>query len=266
MLTVLLVIAFVAAFLVGSVPWGVVISKKFFDKDVRDYGSGNIGTTNAFRALGSEGGTAVFALDFGKGIVAELIAMLLFTLSPQDFLGFDVQETRALFTGVALIGAVLGHVFSPWLKGKGGKGVATAGGALFFVFGFIGGIIELAVFAATVIKTRYVSAGSLCAAVACTLLGFLYFIFPHFQAYSLPAFGCCVLTTLLVFWAHRSNIKRLKEGTESKISMKTLTSKKGEAAELIEVEAQNAKRDSEQQDEPIPVQVEVLEPGQTDTE
>ena len=121
---------FVISFLLGSIPWGVIISKVFYHTDIREHGSGNIGTTNAMRTMGKVGGSAVFVLDFGKGIVSGLIAAAAAAMFGGGMslsghvIGYDD------FVTVAFLGCVWGHIFSPWLGFKGGKGIAVTFGCL----------------------------------------------------------------------------------------------------------------------------------------
>lgn len=206
---------FVVCFLLGSIPWGVVISKAFYHTDIRQHGSGNIGTTNAMRTLGKKGGAAVFVLDFCKGLLAgalPLVACWLFV--PGGGLTDGSPLSYATYQGIAFLACVWGHIFSPWLKFKGGKGIAVAVGSLFFTFGPVGALVELAVFIVVVALTRYVSAGSLAAAVACPFVSLWFF----WGAW--PAWACCTVAALTVIWAHRSNIARLRAGTESRIGQK----------------------------------------------
>ena len=140
---------FIVAFLLGSVPWGLVISKIFYGKDLRNEGSGNIGTTNAIRSMGKIGGYAVFVLDFGKGLLSGFIAVWI-----AGAFGYDEAGVH-LATAIAFFGCVYGHIFSPWLGFKGGKGIAVAIGCLFVTFGPVGAIIELAIFAVLVVTTKY---------------------------------------------------------------------------------------------------------------
>ncbi len=202
------VAVFVISFLLGSVPWGLVISKVFYKKDLREVGSGNIGTTNAIRAMGKVGGYAVFVLDFGKGLLSGFIGMWIAQAA-----GFD-QALVGISTSVAFFGCVYGHIFSPWLKFKGGKGIAVAIGCLFVTFGPIPAIIELAIFAVLVVTTKYVSVGSMAAALACPLLS-LWVFWGNWIAVLF-----CSVTGLTVFWAHRGNLARLREGTENRIGSK----------------------------------------------
>lgn len=226
---------FAFCFLLGSVPWGVIISRVFYKRDIRQSGSGNIGSTNALRTLGKRGGAAVFLLDFGKGLASGLVALwvanmlqnaLFDGVSGALTIGYSMylsgEEAQLAGAGViqrtclviAFMAATLGHIFSPWLKFKGGKGIAVAIGALFITFGVGGALIELAVFVLVVAITRYVSAGSVAAAIACPFIA-LYVFWGH----PLAIIGCLV-TALTVIWAHRGNIQRLAKGTESKLGQK----------------------------------------------
>ena len=136
---------FVAAFLLGSIPWGLVISTVFFHTDIRQHGSGNIGTTNAMRTIGKAGGAAVFVLDFGKG----------------------------------LLSGVLAWAFSQYLL----PGIAVAVGCLFVTFGWVGACLELLIFAVLVVATKHVSVGSIAAAAACPFFA-LYFFWGDWLAWA----------------------------------------------------------------------------------
>lgn len=224
-----LTLSFIVSFLLGSIPWGVIISKLAFKKDLRDEGSGNIGTTNAMRTLGKAGGAAVFVLDFGKGIAAGALAAYVFapaiantavdanTVDGQALLsafGPAGVNPAALVMALAFAGCTLGHIFSPWLKFKGGKGIAVAAACLVFVYGPMGFLIEIAVFALGIALTRCVSVGSIAAAAVCPLLG-LYYYWGQWVPWLIILATACV-----VVWAHRANIQRLRAGTENKIGSK----------------------------------------------
>ena len=223
-----LTLSFIVSFLLGSIPWGVIVSKLAFHKDIRDEGSGNIGTTNAFRAMGKAGGALVFVLDFGKGLLsgwlafwfwaplagwAEIDYSLAGATLPATVEGLPV-DARALALALAFAGCTLGHIFSPWLKFKGGKGIAVAAACLVFVFGPAGFLIEIAAFALGIAITRCVSVGSIAAAAICPLLA-LYFYWGQWVPWLIIAATACV-----VIWAHRANIARLRAGTENKIGGK----------------------------------------------
>ena len=198
----------IIAFLLGSVPWGLVISKVFYGKDLRDEGSGNIGTTNAIRSMGKVGGYAVFVLDFGKGLLSGFVGVWV-----ANAFGLDVTGVQVA-TAVAFFGCVYGHIFSPWLGFKGGKGIAVAIGCLFVTFGPVASVIELLIFAVLVVATRYVSVGSIAAALACPFLA-LWVLWGNW-----PAIVLCAIAGLTVVWAHRGNFARLREGTERRIGDK----------------------------------------------
>ena len=203
---------FVISFLLGSIPFGLIISKVFYHTDIREHGSGNIGTTNAIRTMGKVAGYSVFVLDFGKGVLSGVLALLASSYLVQS-------QTPALLSShdlvaIAFLGCVWGHIFSPWLEFKGGKGIAVAVGCLVVMFGFIGMIIEVCLFAALVIITRYVSLGSIIAAIACPFLS-LYFYWGDWVGVI-----CCTIVAITVVWAHRSNISRLLAGTESRVGSK----------------------------------------------
>ncbi len=213
---VVLVLLAVVCFLLGSIPWGLIISKSVYHTDIREHGSGNIGTTNAMRTMGKKGGVAVFVLDFGKGLLSGLIAVLvLMFLVPGA--GADSLVSAATVVALAFLSCTLGHIFSPWLKFKGGKGIAVAVGCLFVTFGVMGALLEIAVFAVVVAITRYVSAGSLAAAIVCPIFAAYYFLFQSFEPI---AWVLCLVTALVVIWAHRGNIHRLATGTERRIGDK----------------------------------------------
>lgn len=224
-----LTLSFIVSFLLGSIPWGVIVSKLAFHKDIRDEGSGNIGTTNAFRAMGKVGGALVFVLDFGKGLLSGWLAAFVFAPAiaavPVDAATPDGQLLLGIFgnpalnpVGLALAlafaGCTLGHIFSPWLKFKGGKGIAVAAACLWFVFDPVGFFIEIAAFALGIAVTRCVSVGSIAAAAICPLLA-LYFYWGQWVPWLIIAATACV-----VIWAHRANIARLRAGTENKIGSK----------------------------------------------
>ena len=206
---------FIIAFGLGSIPWGIVIGKLFFHTDIRESGSGNIGTTNAMRVIGKGGGVAVFLLDFGKGLLSGWLATVIggAVLSGAAPAGFEWVSMNE-FLALSFIGCISGHIYSPWLGFHGGKGIAVAVGCLFFVFGPVGALLELAIFIVLVAATRYVSVGSIASAVACPFFA-LYFYWGDSFAWALVT-----LSAVLVFHAHRANMQRLREGTESRIGDK----------------------------------------------
>ena len=190
-----------AAYLLGSIPNGLLLAR-LKGVDLRNVGSGNIGATNVYRCVGKTWGIAAFALDAVKGFVPAFVFPRLLESAP-PWLG--------LACGVA---AVAGHNWPVWLGFKGGKGVSTSAGMLLGIApGAVG--IGFAVFAVTVLATRWVSLGSILAAVAVPAA----YIGMHGTGNRLLA-GALVAMGLLVILKHRSNIRRLLAGTEPKIAGK----------------------------------------------
>lgn len=189
------VIAAIVAFLIGSIPFGVVISRLFFHRDIRQSGSGNIGAMNALRTIGKGGAIAVLVLDAAKGVVPAL-AVQLWLHDP---------HLAALVAACA----VLGHCFSPWLGGKGGKGVATSFGAV-FALSWPAGIATIAGWLVGALTTTYSSVGSL---LAHLVMPFALWFFTR----DLWLTGYGVFAAILVFYTHRENIARIRAGRESGI-------------------------------------------------
>ncbi len=202
---------FVVGYLVGGIPWALIVGKRFYGIDPRLHGSGNLGATNVFRTLGARAGLAVFALDVAKGAAAVALAML---VCPPSVTG-DARDW--VLIGVAM-SAVLGHSFSPYIRFKGGKGVATAAGTIAVIMPLSWPILFLT-FIIVIVTTRMVSLGSIIMAVEFPILTWLlYGDRPAFIVFSLVA-------SVLVIVRHRSNIVRIYRGEESKISL----SRRGEA-------------------------------------
>ena len=193
-----LLLTLVVGYLLGSISTGVILSRAFGHKDIRSQGSGNSGTTNMLRVMGKKFALLTFAGDLLKGIIAVLIGKAL--------LGTQAGEIVGAF------GAILGHNFPLYFGFKGGKGIATSFGCLLIVFP-LQTLCAFGVFLLLVATTRYVSAGSLGAAV--TLPFFIMFTTPCD-----PVIWCSVIAIcLLAIWRHYPNIKRLMNHTESKLNL-----------------------------------------------
>ena len=193
------------AFLLGSIPFGMLLARAK-GVDIRTVGSGNIGATNVVRALGPKVGLAVFVLDVLKGTIPALIAKQVV----QAPVGAVQIQTISMLMGVV---AILGHMFSPFIGFKGGKGVATGFGA---ALGAIPGaaLVGLAVISLTVALTRYVSLGSILAAISVPIVSMLVF------RDSLQLLPILLVMAAFIIWKHRANIERLRNGTESKFAFK----------------------------------------------
>lgn len=201
----------VAAYLIGSVPFGY-IAGRLNGIDLREHGSRNIGATNAVRVLGKGWGIPVFVMDFLKGFVP-LLCM-------KYHLGGDVTafspEQMGWFLGM-MFALILGHTFTCFLKFKGGKGVATTGGCLFALSPWVGGS-ALLFWIVSMIITRYVSLSSIMAGLGMMTAAAVEFGVSD-EAFS-PAdwmiIGLLALILVLVTWKHRANIVRIANGTEPK--------------------------------------------------
>lgn len=184
------------AFLIGSVPTAYWYAKYVHNLDIRQHGSGNIGATNSLRVLGKKAGIIVLFIDLLKGLIPVLIARNL---------GFTPENT--LLVGIF---AVLGHLFSPFVGFKGGKGIATAFGVI-LAFSPLGALVSVAVFGIVLYVSRYVSLGSVCG-----VLAFWVYIFFQPDRSGQVLLFASVLAVLLII-SHRKNLGRLWNGTENRI-------------------------------------------------
>lgn len=191
-----------AAYLLGSLPFGLLLARIFVGKDVRKSGSGNIGATNVARVVGPAAGILTLLLDAAKGAVAVWLAGQ-----------FSGQNTAALM--LAGVAALVGHCFPVWLKFKGGKGVTTALGVFVLLapLAALGGVV---VFFVVVLLWRYVSLGSVSAAAAIPLL--VYFLWAPGHAPPLVVIFGTLFAAGLVIVKHDANLQRLIDGTEPKFS------------------------------------------------
>ncbi len=208
-----LLVILVLSYLIGSIPSSVWVGKMMYGIDVREHGSGNAGATNAFRVLGWKAGVLSTVIDVGKGaLAAGVIASLRIDEVPAAFGVWETDTSIRLLAGLA---AIAGHMFPVWAGFKGGKGVNTAGGVL-LALAPVSMLITLAAFALTLFTTRYVSLSSLVAVI----------VFPASVAVRKYVFGVDLDGSLLVIsllmaagiiYAHRSNIQRLRQGTENRV-------------------------------------------------
>ena len=200
-MTPTLILLYVFAYVLGSIPFGLLVGMTQ-GVDIRKIGSGNIGTTNVYRALGKTCAAIVFILDVGKGYVPPVFSAIVLRQNGQDH---DVSA-HAVFVGAA---AVIGHSFSPFLKFKGGKGVATGLGVLLGVAPLVG-LAGFSTFVLVVGLTRYVSIASICACFVVIIGTWVTRQPPVVVA----VFG---FVTAFVVVRHIPNIKRLIKGEEPKI-------------------------------------------------
>jgi acyl phosphate:glycerol-3-phosphate acyltransferase len=198
------VVLIVAAYLIGSIPTAVWISRYFFGIDIRDYGSGNAGATNTYRTLGKKWGTIVMVGDVLKGIAATSLYILL-----PYYMGNEWERTNFMI-GLGLA-AVLGHIFPIWADFRGGKGVATLFGMVVAIQPVVAACC-VGVFLLVLYVTRFVSLSSILASIAFAV--FILYIFNEKE----PLYRIFAITVaLLVVLTHQKNIGRLLRGEESKV-------------------------------------------------
>ena len=202
----------VLAYLLGSINFAVIFSKVFMKKDVREVGSGNVGTTNVMRSAGFVPGALTFLCDALKGFVACYVGKMVFqTLS--DVRGDDLGVLGAYICGLL---CMIGHVFPVFFKFKGGKGVATSVG-IFAVCAPIAIALGLAVFAVITLATKYVSLASLSATVVVVVTSVIFRLTDGYLGWQIVLAVCM---GLIVFLKHGDNIKRLLNGTENEVGGK----------------------------------------------
>lgn len=190
-----MVIAFILilAYLLGSIPSGLIVGKAFYGIDIREHGSGNLGGTNSFRILGKKAGIAVTLADILKGTLATSLPF------------FFQSDLHPLIAGVL---AVIGHMFPIFASFKGGKAVATSGGVLLCYAPFMF-VIILAVFVISLFTTRYVSLSSIMAGLAALIYALINGDIPLIIVVSILVF--------FVIYRHRANIQRIRNKTEPKV-------------------------------------------------
>jgi acyl phosphate:glycerol-3-phosphate acyltransferase len=186
------------AFAAGSIPFGYLIGQLFYRSDIREQGSGNIGAMNALRSFGTGGAAAVLVLDALKGFVPTLFGTIYY------------GETVA---SIAAAAAVLGHCFSPWLRFRGGKGVATSFGAIVALSPYAG-LIAILGWISGALTTGYSSVGSLFGSILAPVALFL------FSGGSAAETLYGILALVLIVFTHRENIARLRHNTEHPIHLR----------------------------------------------
>ena len=200
------------AYLVCGVPFGLLVARAMGHVDVRTTGSGNIGTTNVARSVGKGAAALTLLLDLSKGLVWMLLSrvVLAFAVFGGDFASLDHTTVFGTSLTVVFLACICGHVFSPYLRFHGGKGIAVGFGAALGLYWPIG-LGVLALFLVLVIPTRYVSLGSIFAAASlpawCLVFGF-----------PLVSIVPVAIAAVVVIWSHRENVPRLVHGEERRFS------------------------------------------------
>ena len=186
------------SYLLGSIPTGFLIGKYLKNIDLRLIGSGSTGATNVLRNVGKWPALFVFIIDVGKGLISVKIA--------------QYYADQGLIEVLSGISAISGHIWPIWLKGKGGKAVATGLG-MFLALSWKVGLASLGIFLIVLAKSKFVSLSSISAALLLPI-----FMFFNIGNFIHPYFIISLIVSLLVIWKHRTNIHRLIKGEESKIN------------------------------------------------
>lgn len=201
-------------YLLGAIPFGLLVGKLFRGIDLREYGSGNIGFANALRTVGGKAGITTLICDIGKGSVAVLLARSIAAGEVVGFGAFDLDfQSIQVAAGLA---AVIGHNWPIYLKFKGGKGVDTSLGGLIAMFPWAG-LACLAIGITVILTTRYVSLGSMVGASSSIVVLAPFVALGH-QPAEFLVYG--ILVTILIVFQHRDNIGNLCSGTERRLGQK----------------------------------------------
>ncbi len=203
----------VAAYLLGAIPFSLVIGQRVKGIDLREHGSGNLGATNVYRNLGKGWGGTCLLLDAAKGVAAVLLMTLVVGAIPRGE-ALPLHLTGDVWRILAGAAAILGHSFSPFVRFKGGKGIATTFG-VFLILEPLAVLLAFAVFLAVFLATRIVSLGSLCAAAVFPWAVLIFELRSRSVSVTLIVFSAIIAA--LVIWRHRANIRRLRAGTEQKL-------------------------------------------------
>ncbi len=203
----------IIAFLIGGIPFGLILGYLFGYGDIRRRGSGNIGATNVWRIAGPTAAAVAFAGDIGKGFLAVWLCTQLYQTT------WPVPVTAAcLLTGILTI---LGHVFSPYLKFRGGKGVNTALGVFLYLLP-VETVIAIAIFALMVMIFRYISLGSMTAAVSFAVILWCEKYLFHRQIEIIYVW-VSIFLAIFILYTHRGNIRRLFSGTENRFQLRKVS-------------------------------------------
>lgn len=208
----------VISYLLGSLNFGVILSRKLEKDDVRNHGSGNAGSTNMLRNYGAKAGVLTILGDMIKVFVAIFISIKIYEYTPALLESNHITDVTLFVKAFSGFFCVIGHIFPCFFKFKGGKGVATSGGMVFAIDWRIA-LILLAIFFVVVLATKYVSLGSIIMAILYPVFMYLFY-----QAVDLTIIS--VIFTVIVLITHRLNIKKILTKTENKVNLSKLKKSK----------------------------------------
>ncbi|MEA1979713.1 MAG: glycerol-3-phosphate 1-O-acyltransferase PlsY [candidate division Zixibacteria bacterium] len=206
----MIAIPVIFAYLIGSVPFGLIVCRVYGIKDIRQQGSGNIGATNVWRIAGGKVAAWVFAGDILKGVLAVIFAELFYNIIGVQSIGLESFQVICGFV------AILGHVFPVYLKFKGGKGVNTALGVVVSLMP-LETLVAFLIFVVVLLISKYVSLGSMMAAVGFALFIFIEKFMLSKEIATVNLFLAIILA-LMILITHRHNMSRILNGTENRFS------------------------------------------------
>jgi glycerol-3-phosphate acyltransferase PlsY len=211
------VLSALSGYLIGSISFSIIFTKLFLKIDVREHGSGNAGTTNVLRTAGKLPAILTLLFDFLKAVAAVEIARLLLNTFYSDSSANSLLMVTVSF--VAGIFCILGHIFPLYFGFRGGKGALTALALVALIEPRVF-LIEVIIFVGVILLTKYVSAGTIIAAIAYPITTFLLLKIWDNNPYSLLDALFALFISIIVIYRHKANIKRLLNGTESKLGQK----------------------------------------------
>jgi glycerol-3-phosphate acyltransferase PlsY len=216
MIYVMYVVIVLIGYLIGSIPFGVIITRVFAKKDIRQVGSGKMGMTNVMRAAGKKAAAMSLLLDVGKGALSAFLAMLLFKSAYVTGLVADASNVVYYAEALASIAAVAGHTWSVFLKFTGGRGVNTFLGGLLVMYwpaAVFGGALMIVVG----LVSRYMSLGSIFGAVAAFIMLIVIAVVKSYPVEYMTYTTYTMICAVFIFVMHRDNVSRLVSGTERKL-------------------------------------------------
>ena len=220
MIYVMYLVIVITGYLIGSIPFGVILTRMFAKKDIRQVGSGKIGMTNVMRAAGKKAAAMALLLDLGKGALSAYVAMLIFNSAYVTGLVADASYIAYYAQALASLAAVAGHTWSVFLKFTGGRGVNT----------FLGGLLVMywpaAVFGGSLmvlvgLVSRYMSLGSIFGAIAAFIMLIVIAVMKSYPVEYMTYTTYTMICAVFIFVMHRDNVSRLVSGTERRLGKDT---------------------------------------------
>lgn len=220
MIYVMYITVVIIGYLIGSIPFGVILTRIFAKKDIRQVGSGKIGMTNVMRAAGKKAAALALLLDLGKGALSAFVAMLVFKSAYVTGLAADASNIMYYAQALASLAAIAGHTWSIFLRFTGGRGVSTFLGGLLVMYwpaAVFGGALMIIVG----LVSSYMSLGSIFGAIAAFIMLIVVVVVKSFPVEYMTYTTYTMICAVFIFVMHRDNVSRLVSGTERKLGKDT---------------------------------------------